>query len=154
MDHQSDQAGSDAGAEAGSIRDMNDADRAELDRLRAVLHDAAGLSNGNLPGWSDIDRIYAGVLEAGIDPEAPEPAMQVLESVSIGMGDLIVRDHGYDWVAVEADGEVLPAVAREQEEATAVIIPLEWISFHIDEGAEGTLEDLISGALAAMHGEE
>lgn len=155
MDNPSDETGNDAEAEAeaGSIRDMNDADRAELDRLRALLHDASGLSNGNAPGWTDIDRIFAGVLEAGIDPEAPEPAMLLLESVSIGLGDLIVREHGYNWVAVETDGEVLPAVAREQEEATAVIIPLEWISFHIDEGAEGTLEELISGALTAMHGD-
>jgi hypothetical protein len=152
MDNQSDETGADAGGEAGSIRDMTDDDRTGLEQLRGVLREAADLSEGAEPGWADIDRIFSGVLDNGIDPEAPEEAMQLLESVSIGMGDLIAREHGYAWVAVEADGEVLPAVAREQEEATAVIIPLEWISFHIDEGAEGSLEELISGALAAMHG--
>lgn len=152
MDNQSDETGAEAGGEAGSIRDMNDDDRAGLEQLRGVLREAMDLSEGAEPGWADIDRIFSGVLDNGIDPEAPEEAMQLLESVSIGMGDLIAREHGYDWVAVETDGEVLPAVAREQEEATAVIIPLEWISFHIDEGAEGSLEELISGALAAMHG--
>ena len=152
MDNQSDETGAEAGGEAGSIRDMNDDDRAGLEQLRGVLRQAAELSEGAEPGWADIDRIFSGVLDNGIDPEAPDEAMQLLECVSIGMGDLIAREHGYHWVAVEADGEVLPAVAREQEEATAVIIPLEWISFHIDEGADGSLEELISGALAAMHG--